>query len=50
MAAVLRIQPHRRRSHDEHFDATDAYAYGRNQHAEPKRDFAVNLKNRLPDN
>ncbi|RDI45347.1 hypothetical protein DFR68_113118 [Nocardia mexicana] len=37
------------RSHDEQDDAIGAYIRWRNQHAEPKREFAVNSKIRLPD-
>jgi hypothetical protein len=37
------------RSHDEQDDAIAACVRWRNQHAEPKRDFAVNSKIRLPD-
>ncbi|WP_327115751.1 IS630 family transposase [Nocardia sp. NBC_01730] len=37
------------RSHGEQDDAIGAYIRWRNQHAEPKREFAVNSKIRLPD-
>ncbi|MFE7744758.1 IS630 family transposase [Nocardia sp. NPDC057455] len=37
------------RSHGEQDDAIGAYIRWRNQHAQPKRDFAVNSKIRLPD-
>ncbi|MEU0507599.1 IS630 family transposase [Nocardia sp. NPDC005998] len=37
------------RSHGEQDDAVAAYIRWRNQHAQPKRDFAVNSKVRLPD-
>ncbi|MFE1591462.1 IS630 family transposase [Nocardia sp. NPDC058705] len=37
------------RSHDEQDAAIGAYIRWRNQHAEPKREFAVNSKIRLPD-
>ncbi|MGW4738342.1 transposase [Nocardia xishanensis] len=37
------------RSHDEQDHAIGAYIRWRNQHAQPKRDFAVNSKIRLPD-
>lgn len=36
-------------SHDEQDDAIAAYIRWRNQNAEPKRDFAVKSKIRLPD-
>ncbi|MFX0575746.1 hypothetical protein [Nocardia nepalensis] len=36
------------RSHGEQDDAIAAYIRWRNQHAEPKRDFAVDSKIRLP--
>ncbi|WP_238847167.1 transposase [Nocardia arthritidis] len=38
-----------RRSHGEQDDAIGAYIRRRNQHAEPKRDFAVDSKIWLPD-
>ncbi|WP_245007924.1 IS630 family transposase [Nocardia nova] len=37
------------RSHGEQDDAIGAYVRWRNRHAEPKRDFAVDSKIRLPD-
>ncbi|WP_255285487.1 transposase [Nocardia pseudobrasiliensis] len=37
------------RSHGEQDDAIGAYIRWRNQHAQPKRDFAVDSKIRLPD-
>jgi hypothetical protein len=37
------------RSHGEQDDAIAAYIRWRNQHAQPKRDFAVKSKIRLPD-